>query len=181
MDNGDDQLQDGGLVDTWLPRAAFVLLGLVSITTAWAIFAGGQDSSDALDTESAVLTQAGKTTNLEEFVGRPLVINFYASTCAPCRAELPDFDEAYSQVSDQVDFVGVNHDTTEAVWRSFDEEIPVTYDTVFQPEQTVFKSINGIGMPTTLFVNSEGTIVKKFTGPLEKENLLSLIESELGI
>lgn len=181
------QSSDGGksTASVWAARIVFAILGISVLALGAAIFAPGD--SDAENTafgeafDTPVQTEGGEATTFGEVLSdQPRVINFYASWCGPCRAELPDFDEVSLRVEDQVQFVGVNVDSSETTWLSFNEEVPVSYDTVFQPNSEIRRIINSSAMPTTLFVSAEGELIRTHSGILDDDSLIQIIEEEFG-
>ena len=125
---------------------------------------------------NAVLFDAdGNERSLEEFRGKPLVINLWFTTCAPCRRELVDFAEVHGEVGDEVRFVGVDpFDTVEAM-ESFAAERGVTYDLWRDTEFELTNALEIVGYPVTLFVSPQGEILRQ-TGEIDADGLRSAIE-----
>lgn len=162
----------------------------VAAVAAIALFVSGGDDGDSaaagLGADGELdglifINEDGTEGTLADFEGEPLVVNFYASWCAPCRAELPDFDEVHVAADGRVQFLGVNHDIDDSSWKSFLEELPLTYPTVFQPEQELWESLNLFGMPATAFVTADGEVVHTFSGVLDQASLEGLIAEHLDV
>ncbi len=168
-----------------------ILVGLAVAAAAGLValfFFGGSGASPetASGSESSGLfahpftTDDGQTATLDAYEGEPLVVNFFAAWCPPCRAELPDFQAVHEEYQDDVTFVGVSHDFDEASWKALVDETQVTFDTVFQPGQEIWTEAGGIGMPTTLFLSPDGEIVEMHSGILTAEQLSDLIDQHLA-
>lgn len=109
-----------------------------------------------------VLDGEGNEVKLSDFFGKPIVVNFWATWCGPCKSELPEFDEAFLEQGEDVQFLMVNltdgtSDTVESV-KTFVEEagyhFPVFFDTAYDAA-----TIYGISaIPLTLFIDSDGVI-----------------------
>ncbi len=161
---------------------AMATLGLL------ALFSGTADTVDeaaeAADAggifDLAFTVSDGSTGSLADYRGEPLVVNFFASWCPPCRAELPDFEAVHQELGDSVTFVGVNQDFTEETWRAFVAESDVSYDTVFQPNSEIWNELGTGAMPTTAFISSEGSVVHLWAGLLTDDKLIELIDEHLG-
>jgi cytochrome c biogenesis protein CcmG, thiol:disulfide interchange protein DsbE len=111
------------------------------------------------------------TVPLDGFRGRPLVVNYWATWCTSCVAEMPDFQEVYAAVSDRVQFLGVDvQDDPEAAKR-FVRRTGVKYRIASDPVAAAFKRMKVIGMPTTYFVDADGDVLERFTGPLTADDL----------
>jgi peroxiredoxin len=101
---------------------------------------------------------------------KPLVINFWFSTCAPCAKELPEFSAAHSELGDAVRFVGVNTIDSVPVMERFAGERGVTYE-LFRDDLAEFTDgIEASNFPVTIFVTSDGTIVEQ-TGVIDLDGL----------
>ena len=122
------------------------------------------------------LTDAdGNERRLDEFRGRPLVVNLWFSTCGPCKRELRDFAEVHADIGDEIQFVGVDpFDTVEAMERFAAErgvQYPLWRDTNF----ALTNELEIVGYPVTLFVSPEGRILRQ-TGEIDGEELRAAIE-----
>ena len=125
----------------------------------------------------------GNDVNLSDFYGKPIVLNFWASWCPPCKSEMPDFEEVYKVAKDDVVFLMVNEtdgnrETIEK-GKAYVEEnsftFPVYYDTTLEAGYKY--NVNAI--PTTYFIDKEGNIANYVKGTVSKEALLDNINSIL--
>ncbi len=122
----------------------------------------------------------GKTFTLSEHLGRPVVINFWATWCTPCCHELPYFDEVCRALSDRVDFVALHSnlvtDDVEKYLSGFDYALPFALDA----DGEVIASFGGSAMlPQTVIVDEKGVIVYNAVGSMTREMLESLL-GEMG-
>ena len=157
-----------------------IATAFVAVVALLSLLGGGDSASEATPFGKIVFTtEDGSTGTLDDHLGEPLVINYFASWCAPCRAELPDFQAVHGQVGDEVTFLGINTDINESTWRSFVGETGITYETVFDPSRELFLSMQAKGMPTTVFLSRDGEILDSHTGILNQEQLLELIDTHL--
>lgn len=122
----------------------------------------------------------GNEVRLSDFTGKPIVLNFWASSCSPCRSEMPDFQTAYESLGENVQFLMVN--VTDGYWDTLETAsayvadrgftFPVYYDTTVDAAVTY-----GIrGLPTTVFINAEGNIIASRSGAINLEILLGGID-----
>lgn len=119
---------------------------------------------------------------ISAYRGEPLVVNFWATWCAPCVAEMPDFQEVAEDVDGQVAFLGVNYrDPDREATRAFVAELGITYDLAVDPAGEYFAEVGGVGMPTTLFVDRRGVVVYRHTGALSAEQLRDLLTEHLAV
>ncbi|MEO1062654.1 MAG: TlpA disulfide reductase family protein [Actinomycetota bacterium] len=157
---------------------AFIVVAAVAF-----VFVGaGSDASGGeghLDISFDVLD--GEPVALSDFEGQPLVVNFFASWCGPCRAEMPDFEEVHQQLGDDVRFIGlaVNdlsiQDTIEIV-----EDTGITYQWGTDVDAAIFEAYEGFSLPTTVFVEADGTITEVHTGILTASDLTERTEALIG-
>ncbi len=160
-------------------------LALIAVVAVVALFTGG-DSGGEDDTMSTLeqfvfINEDGTEGTLADFAGEPTVVNFYASWCAPCRAELPHFVDVHGEVGDRVQFLGVNHDIEQGSWLALNEEFELSYPTVYQGQQEIFDELELLGMPATAFLDADGRVVHTFTGVLTDATLKELITEHLGV
>lgn len=108
---------------------------------------------------------------------RPMVVNLWATWCAPCRAEMPILAAA-AQRQRGVRFVFVNHGETPAAVRAFLAQQPYRLDELrMDPAMRLGAAVQSPGLPTTLFVDAHGTIVARHMGPLTAAALAARIET----
>lgn len=110
--------------------------------------------------------------------GRPVVLNFWASWCPPCRAEMPDFDRI-AQAHPEVKFIGVAVDDIESNARAFAAEIGVSYLLGFDPTGRAHLTLPFVALPTTWIIDGDGTIVHKVQGIMTADLLEQTLADKL--
>lgn len=118
---------------------------------------------------------SGGTLNLAELRGKPVVLNFMASWCPPCRAEMPAFEKAWQQHKDRVVFVGVAVEDTESAAKALVEKTRVTYPVGLDEGNQIARAYELRGMPTTVFLDPNGAVVKRVTGEVTEGALTFFI------
>ena len=113
----------------------------------------------------------GTTTRLSAFQGRPVVLNFWSSTCAPCLKEMPDLERVWTSHSGQVAVVGVDVTDTEAAGREMVEQTGVTYPNGRDPGADIFAAFGGTALPRTVFIDAKGTVVEVHNGALTSDEV----------
>jgi cytochrome c biogenesis protein CcmG, thiol:disulfide interchange protein DsbE len=116
------------------------------------------------------LRDASATLDSRRYLGRGLVVNFYFSTCTPCRAELPVLDRV-ARETPSVSFLGVDHGEPRADAERFLAEVPFTYDGALDETGSVAPALGVIAFPTTLFVDSRGVVVRRHQGAISEKEL----------
>lgn len=165
-----------------LAAAAVGLVGVVCVIAA-GCSTDADSNADAAESiyEFTLATQEEETITLADFEGQPLVINYFAAWCGPCRAEIPDFEAVHQSIGDDIKIIGIDRDNTTSAWLGLVESTGLTYDTFFEGNlsNASFTFVGGLGMPTTAFVDAEGELVHAHTGALSQQALLELIDEHL--
>lgn len=109
-------------------------------------------------------------------LGKPLVVNFWAGLCPPCRAEMPDLQEFSDEFEDRLTLVGVDLGQFTGLGTVQDakdllEELGVTYPAGFTNDSNVIKDYRVFGLPATMFIDAEGKIFKNLGGALNLDVL----------
>jgi len=108
----------------------------------------------------------GKNVSLKDFANKVIVVDFWATWCAPCREEIPHLNKLYENYRGKgLVVVGISMDTEEAeVVKQFAKEFRMEYPVVMADEN-VQQDFGGVlGLPTTFIIDRKGNIVKKYTG-----------------
>ena len=108
---------------------------------------------------------------LAELEGTPVLVNIWASWCAPCRDEAPHLASAHEEFGDRVQFLGVDILDERGSAREFMREYGWTYPSVFDGPGAIRDGLGILGQPATLFYDASGELVKTWSGPLTDEAL----------
>lgn len=109
----------------------------------------------------------GKTVSLADYRGKNVYLNFWASWCPPCRAEMPDMERIYQELKDQ-DFVvlAVNVREDPTTVQQFITTNAFTFPVLLDGKGTVVSSYKVSAIPVSVFINKEGVIVSKQVGTM---------------
>jgi peroxiredoxin len=122
--------------------------------------------------EFALPDLGGQTVRLGDFKGRPVVINFWATWCAPCREEMPLLQEAYERYRERgLVVIAINMEEPESVVRRWVEQGGFTLTFVRDADGTQVKRYNVTSAPTTYFVDSAGVIRDVKLGAVTRADL----------
>lgn len=113
----------------------------------------------------------GGERSLSDFKGKVIILDFWATWCPPCRAEIPHFVELYNDYKDEgLEVIGVSLDNNaKKVIPSFSEQYKINY-VLLIADKKVTRDYGGIGsIPTTFIIDRDGNIVKKYVGYRDKE------------
>lgn len=123
-------------------------------------------------------TLDGGEARLSDFKGQKVIVNFWATWCPPCRAEMPDFEDAY--VEDDVEILAVNlteSESNEGRAQDFIDELELTFPILMDRKSDISEMFNVMTYPTTYIVDSEGMIRFRAYGAIN----LDIIERELAM
>ena len=117
----------------------------------------------------------GNPVHLSDFKGKPVVLNFWASWCGPCKMEMPDFNEKYLELGNDINFIMVNstdgsRETVEIASefiKSTGYSFPVYYDN----DSDASMKYGVYSLPTTFFIDADGNFVTYATGAISGDIL----------
>lgn len=122
-----------------------------------------------------IYDEEGKEVRLSDFFGKPIVLNFWASWCGPCKMEMPDFNDKYLEMGEEIHFLMINMtdgyretvDIASTFIQTQGYTFPVYYDTAGNASMTY-----GVySLPTTFFIDADGHPIAQAVGAIDAETL----------
>ncbi len=131
-----------------------------------------------------VMDMDGNPVHLTDHIGKPIVVNFWATWCGPCKSELPAFEEMYNTYKDDVTFMMVNmtdgsRETVDGV-KAFLEDAGYTFPVYFDTEYIAAYVYGVSSIPMTVFMNEKAEVVDAYIGSMQASSLRSYIERLIG-
>jgi thiol-disulfide isomerase/thioredoxin len=174
-------------------RLAAVLVALVLVAAACGsggeTFVLGSDTDVSAGSVDSDSVGTGVDFDFEDFDGAkvsfsdlpdgPVVLNFFASWCPTCIAEMPDFETVHQNFAGEVNFLGLATQDRIENAIALIEDTGITYDVGNDQNGEVFTQFQGLGMPTTVFIDADGNVTKVHTGVLDVGSLTDTINEEL--
>lgn len=115
-------------------------------------------------------------------LGRPAVLNLWASYCAPCRQELPAFQQFSALAGNRLDVLGVITNDTDSKAASLAQDLKVSFPAVTDPQGSLLRAMGQNALPITLFVAADGRVVHlDRSGQLDLATLQGLTKRYLGV
>lgn len=163
-----------------------LLVTLTALGISWILFSREEVSQPrtVILTEAPIVghlapdftltTPQGATVSLTDFVdrdgdsGRPVVLNYWASWCGPCRIETPELQNASLKFKNQVAFLGINQGESVQTVTEFGLSYGLTYPLLVDEDNTVNRTYGINGLPTTVFIDRKGVVRELFVGILNQ-------------
>lgn len=122
----------------------------------------------------------GERLSLSSLRGRPVVLNFWASWCPPCKQEAPVLERGWRAYQDKgVIFLGIDVQDTEAAARRFMETYGITFRNGPDQGNRIAPAYGITGIPETFFISRDGLLVRRWIGPISDPVLTAYIEELL--
>jgi len=122
------------------------------------------DDRPALD--FTLTSLEGSPVSLSQFSGQPVVINYWATWCPPCRTEMPHLIEAYEQEEGRIVFLAISVDEPAATVRRFAQEHRIPFTILLDEGGKVASDYGVNGIPVTFFIGRDGEIVVRYVGQM---------------
>lgn len=138
-----------------------------------------EDRELALD--FTVVDAQGNAVKLSDLRGKPVVLNFWASWCPPCKGEMPDFEKVYAELGEEVHFMMVDlvdgQRETQEKGAAYIQEQGFTFPVYYDTEQEAAYLYGVRSIPTSVFLDAEGYIVTAAEGALSESMLRKGIDA----
>ena len=126
----------------------------------------------------------GNAVSLSDYIGKPVVVNFWASWCGPCKSEMPAFQQAWETYGDQVEFLLINltdnQQETVASAKKFLATTAYTFPVYFDTQLSGAMAYGVVGIPATYFIDAQGYVVAGANSALDYDTLAYGISLILG-
>lgn len=141
-------------------------------------------SSKPTAPDFTVQDAGGKEVSFSEFKGKPVVVNFWASWCPPCKSEMPDYEKMYQEYGKKgVSFVMINMTDgsreTVAGAQKFLKDNGYTFPAYFDVKQSAAGAYGISAIPDSVFIDKNGTVVNAFTGVIDADTMKTNLEAIL--
>jgi cytochrome c biogenesis protein CcmG/thiol:disulfide interchange protein DsbE len=166
-----------------LATAALIVIGFLGILV-WGMLnrqpitgLSGVTMVDRPAPDFTLTTFEGKTISLKDLRGKPIIINFWASWCPPCRIEAPLLERTWRAYKNRgLIFLGVNIQDRKEDALSYMREFDITYPNGPDPTGEIAIDYGVSGLPVTFFVSRKGEVVRRWVGAIERNALMGMIE-----
>lgn len=143
------------------------------------------EPAETLAPNFAVYTHDGKEVQLEDFLGQPVVLNFWASWCPPCREEMPYFQSAYEEWGADIAFMMVNvtdgDQETQEKAEALIEEAGYTFPVYFDTTLAATMAYEAYSIPRTFFIDAQGNLFGYKLGYLDQPTLETNLSALLAL
>ncbi len=176
----------------WMGGGAGAAISVLVVVVAWSINNGSSSSAATASTFpnfDFTLYQGERVLGAEDLElaqlqGRPIVLNFWAGLCPPCRAEMPGFQRFYDDNKDDVILLGIDVGRFTGLGNKRDarnllQELGVSYPAGYTNDRSVVRDYSVRTMPTTVFINSSGEVVQNWSGAMNEATLRAMAEALL--
>lgn len=122
-------------------------------------------------------TLSGETFKLSEMRGKTVLINAFASWCAPCILETPELVDAYNPADEDIIFIGLNVLESKQAVAGYQEEFNVSYPLVLNPDGKLTEIFKPVGLPTSWFIDPEGIVRYVHAGAMTPDLIQEALQS----
>ena len=113
---------------------------------------------------------------LAELRGTPVLVNFWATWCTPCRQEMPLLGAAHKRLGDKLAILGVDVKDNRAEAVRFLADRSIDYPSAYDPDASLRRSFEFVGLPVTVLVGRDGRVLDRVTGAVTRSRLNQLLE-----
>lgn len=162
--------------------AALVLAFLGAYSERWGLNALRQSGATGavrvgeLAPPLSTQTLDGGLVSLEDYRGRVVVLNFWATWCAPCRIEMPEMQRYQVERGEQIAVLGVNMQEPPAAIRAFVQRYGLTFPILLDEQGAISATYRVVGLPSTAILDRNGVVREWVVGPMTRDVLARYVE-----
>lgn len=140
------------------------------------------DTNDVTGTKLPKLTYVAFDGATKELTpnGKPLLLNVWSSTCVPCVSEMPALEKVWQANRNDIDVLGLDYFESPELGQAMATRTGVTYPLGRDTKGTILRSLGGVGLPYTVLVSSNGTILATHSGALTEAQFTELVKTATG-
>ena len=176
--------QDGSQEKLFIFGAVAVVALLVGVVVFQVINGAGTASAFSFSVYQGEEVLGGSDVKFADLLdeGKPIVLNFWAGDCPPCRAEMPALQRVYEQHQEDIIFVGLDVGVfsglgTRASGLRLLEELNITYPAGAPPNRTPMVNYSVRSMPTTIFFGADGQIFRRWDGGISERDMNEIVSA----
>ncbi|OES46116.1 redoxin domain-containing protein [Domibacillus iocasae] len=118
----------------------------------------------------------GKEVKLSDYEGKKVFLNFWATWCPPCKAEMPHMQSFYEEKPENVEILAVNVEESNEKAKDFADQYELTFPVLMDKDGTVAEIYEVYTIPTTYVLNEDGTVHQKIVGPMDEPMMKELVK-----
>src|SRR5919198_1035103 len=174
-------LRRAGGIAAAIAVAAGLIVAVVRGGSGGVAFAGDIRTGGTLESLRLPALEGGGPLNYDQFRSKPLVLNFFASWCPNCIAEMPGFQQVHQRLGAKVAFLGVSQSDSKSGSIDLARQTGVRYPLAIDSNGAFYRATGSAGMPTTLFIAPGGRIAYIQVGALDAGSLEQAIHQYPGV
>jgi peroxiredoxin len=175
----------GFLLGAGLGLLIYITLGLGKDTSVSNLLPVGRSVPNAFGvgnpaSEFELKDIEGNVVQLDDFIGKPILINFWATWCGPCRFEMPTIQSRFNKYGDELGVIAINFDEPSHVVQGFVDELRLTFTVLLDPGGLVQREYRVRAYPTTYFIDKHGFVKFQHIGYMSESQLDQYLE-QIGV
>ena len=144
------------------------ILAVAAVVSTVAACSGGGGGRAGGPIDATFKRFDGTTGTIAEYRGKPVVMNFFSSTCIPCQQEMPALERVHQTLGDQVTFLGMDVQDTADGGKAFVQTVGITWELGRDPDATILQgAVGGTALPTTVVLDRSGNVVYRHLGAVD--------------
>ncbi len=134
-----------------------------------------EDTVESIASDFSLTSLTGETIRLQDLLGKPVVMNFWATWCAPCELEMPLFQEYYAKYAPELEILAINFGEPVTDVQAFVNRLALTFPVLLDPDGKVSDLYRVRALPVTFFIDREGVVQSMYLGTISRTKFEALL------